>query len=854
LFSGEILGSIDTDVMQPQSSNRDKAESPVVAGFLGETREKAVRDTRLTSVVASIAFALFSLLDYVIYPQLYIKFLLIRVGVVAINILLFFAVRTQTGKKYPLEIAMLEYLFCGISIVWMVHLAGGYASPYYAGINLVLLAFIFLLPIGPKRTLIICTLLYAAYVLPIAFFGRIMNIAVFLNNNFFLLSTIILVVISAELNRQIRFKEFSGRFNLAQANEELKQLDTLKSQFFANVSHEVRTPLTSILAPVQSLYQGDVGSLESEQQHLISQVYRNTLKLLDMINQMLDFSKFEAGKMQLRLRLTDLDELVRDIVSTFRDVIERKGLKLHYVREGELKPAYLDSDRIERILTNLIRNSFKFTETGSITVRMGSEIGKLWIEVRDTGIGIPQNHLANIFKRFQQVDASSTRKYEGTGLGLTIVKESVDLMRGAVTVQSEEGRGTTFRVELPYNLEQLAPDAYIERRRVPERRFLAFDFDGSERRRNARRVSDVARISADDLALIERDQLNLREKELSAAEGADVSTQDRVLLVEDNVDLRSYISRMLTRFGHEVTTAADGLDGWEYVQNHLPDIVISDIMMPRMDGYELARKIKGTEKTRRIPVILITAKPELESKLEGLGLGADDYLPKPINIRELDARIKNLVTTRNFQQALAREAELNTRMEELSMSFSQSLEIRDFNTAGHSRDVLHLGSLIAEALGIAVDRKFKDSLLLHDIGKLGIPDRILLKESALTEEEWAIMRKHPELGANLLGHFESYREISSIILAHQEHIDGTGYPKGLVGELIPMTARIIAIADAYHAMTSNRPYRRAMPAREAALELVRHRGTQFDPKLVDAFIQGLLKLRVITPEDMKILA
>jgi putative two-component system response regulator len=327
---------------------------------------------------------------------------------------------------------------------------------------------------------------------------------------------------------------------------------------------------------------------------------------------------------------------------------------------------------------------------------------------------------------------------------------------------------------------------------------------------------------------------------------------DKVLLVEDNVDLRSYISRMLIRFGHQVATAADGLDGWEHVQNQLPDIVISDIMMPRMDGFELARKIKTTEQTRRIPVILITAKPELESKLTGLEIGADDYLPKPINIRELDARIKNLVTTRSFQQALAREAELNTRMEELSMSFSQSLEIRDSNTAGHSKEVLQLGSLIYESMGLPTDdRKFKESLLLHDIGKLGIPDRILLKESALNAEEWEIMRRHPEMGAELLGHFESYKEISSIILAHQEHYDGSGYPKGLSGEQIPIIARIIAIADAYHAMTSNRPYRSAMEPSAAAQELIRNRGTQFDPKLVDAFIQGLTRLRLVKPEDLQ---
>jgi putative nucleotidyltransferase with HDIG domain len=644
----------------------------------------------------------------------------------------------------------------------------------------------------------------------------------------------------------MRFREFSGRYNLAQANEELKKLDTLKSQFFANVSHEVRTPLTSILAPVQSMFQGDVGELAPDIQHLIGQVYRNALKLLDMINQMLDFSKFEAGRMQLRLRPVYLDEMARDVVSIFRDVTERKGLKLQYVQDQELPATYLDPDKFERILTNLVRNAIKFTDTGSITVRTGAGFGIQFVEVRDTGIGIPAEHIANIFKRFQQVDGSSTRKYEGTGLGLTIAKEAADLLRGKISVQSEEGRGSTFRVEFPDNLEQIIPEALAERR-VQERRRTKFEYGGENRRKLDRRQEDAARVDADDLALLEREILDVKDQE---AEGVPVASGQRVgkvLLVEDNVDLRNYIRKMLSRFGHDVSIAVDGLDGWEQAQNRLPDVVVSDIMMPRMDGYELLGRIKSSEKTRGIPVILVTAKPELESRIKGLEIGADDYLPKPINIRELDARIRNLITTRNFQQALAREAELNTRMEELSMSFSQSLEIRDFNTAGHSRDVLHLGSILAEGLGIPMDRQLRDALLLHDIGKLGIPDRILFKESPLTSEEWAIMKKHPELGANLLEHFETYKEISAVILAHQEHYDGTGYPNGLKGDDIPLFSRIIAIADAYHAMTSNRPYRKAFTPTEAVSELLRNRGTQFDPRLVDLFAAGLVKRRIVPP-------
>ncbi len=745
---------------------------------------------------------------------------------------------------------MLEYLVCGLSIIIMVHLVGGYLTPYYAGINLVLLAFISILPLDAKRTAIICAIIYAAYIIPILALQKIDNLPILLNNNFFLLATIVLVFLSSHLGTQIRYREFSARYNLARVNEELKTLDTLKSQFFANVSHEVRTPLTSVISPIQSLYQGDMGELAPEHMRLISQMYRNSLKLLDMINQMLDFSKFEAGKMQLRLGAVDIDETVRDIMAVFEDVTKRKGIKLGNVREANIPPLYLDADKVERILMNLLRNAIKFTERGSITVRTGKRQNAIIIEVEDTGIGIPHHHLPHIFKRFQQVDGSSTRRYEGTGLGLTIVKEAVDLMKGSIQVFSEEGKGTRFVIQLPDNLDHLAPYAFIERR-IDERRKLSLTFRGDERRKSKRRKEDLAKVSVDDLALIEKELYPIEPSEDEETEKDSGEAGDVVLLVEDSVDLRNYISKMLKRFGHKVATAEDGLDGWHRVRNDVPDIIVSDVMMPRMDGFELVTKVKSDESTMHIPVILITAKYELDSKIEGLKTGADDYLSKPVNIRELDARIKNLLTMRKFQLALAHNQELKTRMEELSMSFSQSLEIRDFKTAGHSRDVLELGTMMAEELGLEIDQVLRDSLLLHDIGKLGIPDRILLKESGLTNEEWAMMKKHSELGADLLGHFESYKEVSRIVLAHQEHFDGTGYPNGLKGKEIPLYARIIGIADAYHAMTSDRPYRKALSPVTAAQELLKHSGHQFDPKLVKAFLDGLLKKGKVTESDLQ---
>jgi response regulator RpfG family c-di-GMP phosphodiesterase/signal transduction histidine kinase len=822
----------------------------LVQEFKKESTLKAVSNTKTATLAASIAFPAYSFLDYFVYPDNYFEFLLIRAAVVVICMSVFGVMHTKFGKTYPKEIGVFAYIVCCLSIILMIHRVGGYLSPYYAGINLVLIIFLAVLPLDPRRTTIICTVAYAAYILPIVFFQSIDNMAIFLNNNFFFLTTIILVIISSHFATNLRFKEFSSRYSLAEANEELKKLDALKSQFFANVSHEVRTPLTSIISPIQSLYQGDIGDLSPEQSRLVSQMYRNSLKLLDMINQMLDFSKFEAGKMQLRLGAADLDEIMRDIIAVFEDVAERKGIKLGYVREVYLPPLYLDLEKVERILMNLLRNAIKFTESGSITVRTGRKQGCLTIEVEDTGIGIPKDHLPHIFKRFQQVDSSSTRRYEGTGLGLTIVKEAVDLMKGSIDAFSEEGKGTRFVIHLPDDLEKRVPEAFIERR-MDQRRKLSLSFRGEERRKTRRRKADLARVSVDDLALIEKELYPLEPGEENEQEAVSGKMADSVLLVEDNTDLRDYIGKMLNRFGHDVLTAKDGLDGWHRVRNDRPDIIVSDIMMPRMDGFELVSKVKSDENTMHIPVILITAKHELDSKIEGLKTGADDYLSKPVNIRELDARIKNLLTMRKFHLALAHAEELKTRMEELSMSFSQSLEIRDFGTAGHSRDVLALGTMMAKEIGLEVDEVLRDSLLLHDIGKLGIPDRILLKSSALSEDEWEIMKTHSELGANLLVNHESYKGVSRIVLAHQEHYDGTGYPSGLKGKGIPLYARIIAIADAYHAMTSDRPYRKARSPAKAARELLKHSGHQFDPTLVKAFINGLLKKGEISEEDLQ---
>ncbi len=719
------------------------------------------------------------------------------------------------------------------------------------------------------------SIVYAAYIVPITIRGRINDRAVFVANNFFLVSTMVLVVTSSYLAMTMRRKEFTSRFELAHANEELKKLDVVKSQFFASISHEVRTPLTSIMAPIDSLHREDVGPLSSAQRSLIGQVRRNSLRLLDLINQMLDFAKFDAKKMKLHLKQVDMARVVRDQVALFQEVCRRKGLALTYDVPNRVPVVYLDFEKVERIISNLIRNAVKFTEKGTISVEVthlaqpvttpaddakaesedldatgqsGAATAWIVVRVRDTGIGIAERDVKKVFQRFQQIDGSTTRRYEGTGLGLTIVQESVDLQHGRVWVESREGAGSTFTVQLPSNLDEIEPEADIDRRQ-DDRRQEDAEFGGHDRRRGPRRNEDYGRISVSDIAFIEAGSISEADVVPEVIPPTKPGTGIRVLYVEDNSDLRNYVGRMLRSFGHTVTTAVDGVSGWALTQEVLPDIVVSDVMMPGLDGFELVRLVKTTKSTQKIPIVLITAKSETDSRIAGLEIGADDYLAKPIDMRDLDARINNIVAARNFRDALTRAEELEVRVEQLAQSLSRSLELRDGYTAGHSDDVRMYGTIIAEELGIPMSRTLRESLLLHDIGKLGIPDALLRKPGPLTTDEWKVMRRHPQMGADLLRQFDSLEAISKIVFAHHEHYDGTGYPRGIAGEEIPIEARIISIADAWHAMCEDRTYRRAIPIKDAVSELVNNRGRQFDPEIVDRFLSGLVR-RGLLPESL----
>ena len=400
--------------------------------------------------------------------------------------------------------------------------------------------------------------------------------------------------------------------------EKMHEIDHLKSSFFANISHEFRTPLTLILGPLKDHYQQ---LSNPDQKNVIGSVIRNGQRLQRLINQLLDLSKVEAGKMELHASYLDLVQLLREITSSYESLAKEKKIRYFFYPEVMELMIYADEEKIEKVIHNLLSNAFKFTkEGGEIILNLKIHEKTAVISVSDSGIGIPGDQLNKVFDRFYQVDSSQTRGYEGSGLGLALAKDLVELHQGKISVNSKEGKGTTFTVTLPLGKEHLRKDEIADRGETVKVELLAEDFVPSDGRE----------------AVMETEKV--RENE--------TATESPVLLiVEDNIDMRQYIRKTLSAH-YQIIEAEDGKDGVKKAEENMPDLIISDIMMPEMDGIAMTAKLKKDIHTSHIPIILLTAKATDEAKISGLNTGADDYLVKPFNSNELILRVRNMIESR----------------------------------------------------------------------------------------------------------------------------------------------------------------------------------------------------------------
>jgi len=399
--------------------------------------------------------------------------------------------------------------------------------------------------------------------------------------------------------------------------KEREETEKLKSRFFANISHEFRTPLTLIFGPANDVLEK---TKEPDTKQSVGTIKRNAKRLYGLVNQLLDLSKLEAGKMALETCEQNIIPLLKGLVLSFTSLAERKKLTLKFnTIENNLK-VYVDKDKIEKIINNLLSNAFKFTpEGGKIDFIIEKMIKEVEIRISDNGIGIPEERIDNIFDRFYQVDGSHTRESEGTGIGLALTKELVELHRGKIRVESKEGEGTTFTVLLPLGKNHLKPEEIVE----------------IETHEETTKAGEETELIPD----------TEKSKEKVAIDVLLETGKPLLLIVEDNPDVRNYIVSHLEK-DYGIQEAIDGEDGFNKSIEQIPDLIVSDVMMPKMDGFQFCAKIKTDERTSHIPVILLTAKASGESKIEGLETGADDYIMKPFDAKELKVRIKNLIDQR----------------------------------------------------------------------------------------------------------------------------------------------------------------------------------------------------------------
>ena len=439
---------------------------------------------------------------------------------------------------------------------------------------------------------------------------------------------IIYVLIAAGiflLIRRITLERIHIRFELQQQRREAERahtLDRLKTKFFTNVSHEFRTPLSLIMAPLNKMMEQ---ATDEEQKKQVNLVQRNAKRLLNLVNQLLDFRKMEVQEVKLHPAIGDIVRFSKDISYSFMDIAEKKSIQFSFSSNIDSLEIYFDRDKIEKILFNLLSNAFKYThDSGSVSIQLtynpavnNETDGTLAIQVKDTGIGIPAAMHDKIFERFFQTDVPESMVNQGTGIGLAITKEFVKLHNGVITVQSEPEKGACFTVLLP------AKKIYEP---------------------SPRAATNLIPIEDEDQAILEETQKGRKKT---------------IIIVEDNEDLRFYLKENLKTQYH-IEEAADGKEGWEKIKQLNPDLIVSDIMMPLMDGVELTRKIKTEILTAHIPIILLTAMGSEEKQLEGLKAGVNDYITKPFTFEILASRIRNLLTQQKLlQKRFQKQIEVN---------------------------------------------------------------------------------------------------------------------------------------------------------------------------------------------------
>ena len=698
--------------------------------FVANERRERIRSGKVACALVVFLMPAGIILDRYVYPERWAVFLLLRLLCSGLAIGLWALHNTPFGIRYyrllGIPIALLPAFF----ISWMIGMTEGLESPYYAGLILVLLAVNAIVHWSTGESLLAIGILFLSYLIACLPWNIGRDSGIFFNNIYFLVLTGIIVVAGNYLYNQLHFREFVLRFELSQnrqkleeTNQKLVEMDRIKSRFFANISHELRTPLTLLLAPLQTLIQERNASFQPDIRQLLLIMQSNGMRLLKLINDLLDLVRLESGKMEVKREPVAIEPFLYGLANAVKKSAEDRGIQLEVISDPTISTVLADSDKLERILLNLLFNALKFTPAGGkVEVKAERENSQLVLEVSDTGTGISEEQLPFIFDRFWQADTSSQRKYRGVGIGLALVKELVEIQDGNVAVTSTIGKGTQFKVRLPYeemdrdSSQMMGTAGSLAENTWP----LASESDGNT---DAwlRNLYREAELYPSMTSLRE----TVRPVETSIHRG-----QPRVLIADDEPDMLKFLkSQLSTSF--QVIEAIDGQQAVEKASQFLPDVIVCDMMMPEKNGLEVCHELREQTSTRSIPILLLTARADEETKLAALSAGANDFITKPFSTTELSVRLKNLFDAYNLQQELARQNQIleatidQLKETEVQLVHSEKLASLGRMSAGiiheinnplnFAKTALYVLRIMAESLNGNEKKEFRE--VLEDMGE-----------------------------------------------------------------------------------------------------------------------------------------
>jgi len=592
-------------------------------------------------------------LDRIAFPEQFPLFATMRLGV-NVGVV---GVLVSWRHRFPNACQLGVALAIALEILVMIYAIGESDSLYFAGLIIVLVGIPVLQPISVRGSLFVSSVTVGGFLLCIALSPTPIDDRASIIQMIFILTAALESAMSCHALAVNRVVNFEQRQQIEAARDQLASLDEAKTRFTANVHHELRTPLTLILAPLESLRGGDLGDLPESVQRTLRTMHVNGQRLLKLINNLLDLAKLESDRFAIHRTELDLGALVEEVVEGARPMADRKRIQLRWEQVPATPRVHADRDATEKVIVNLLGNALKFTEAdGRVSIRLGpAEDGAgVVIRVQDTGVGIAREDLRRVFDRFAQADGSATREHEGTGIGLALSKELVELHEGEIWAESEGlGHGTTICVRLPIGeADRRDPESVI---RAESGGVLSLD----ESLEHLRAEGGLVATGSDPHAGIATELEGNLERWEARHEVLGEDPVDRplavdkphVVVADDNREIRELLQLLLGR-DFSVHAARDGHQALELVRRLRPDLVVTDIMMPGMTGTELCQAIKGDPEIGTTPVMLVSSKAESAMKVEGLEQGADDYVTKPFHPRELLARARGLVRLRLLQREI----------------------------------------------------------------------------------------------------------------------------------------------------------------------------------------------------------